>query len=100
MIVVNVIIDSTKKDIAALKQAIATMETASRAESGCEDYTFSVELNEPTRVRVTERWRDIQALKSHFATPHMAAFNTAMSSHPPRGMVVKCYEVREIPLPR
>ena len=100
MIVVNAIIDSTKKDIDALKQSIATMETASRAESGCEDYTFSVELNDPTRLRITERWRDTQTLKAHFATPHMAAFNAAMSAHPPKSLVVKCYEVREIPLPR
>lgn len=100
MIVVNAIIDSTEKDIAALQPAIAAMEAASRAESGCEDYTFSVELNEPTRLRITERWRDTQALKEHFATEHMAAFNVAISGHPPKSLVVKCYEVREIPLPR
>ncbi|MCB1684640.1 MAG: putative quinol monooxygenase [Pseudomonadales bacterium] len=100
MIVVNVIIDSTERDIAALKQAIAAIEAASRAESGCEDYTFSVELNDSTRLRITERWRDVQALKDHFGTEHMATFNAAIASHPPRSLVVKCYEAREIPLPR
>jgi quinol monooxygenase YgiN len=100
MIVVNVIIDSTEADVAALRQAIAEMEKASRAEPGCEDYTFSVELNDPTRLRVTERWRDAESLRAHFLTPHMAAFNAAMAKRAPRGAVVKCYEVREIPLPR
>ena len=63
-----------------LKPAIAAMEAASRAEPGCEDYTFSVELNNSGVIRITERWRDMQALAEHFATPHMATFGAAMGA--------------------
>ena len=42
MLVLVVSIDTTAENIAAIKDAIATMETASRAEAGCHDYTFAV----------------------------------------------------------
>jgi quinol monooxygenase YgiN len=99
MIVVNARIEADPETIAALKPAIATMETASRAEPGCEDYTFSVELNNPSVIRITERWRDMQALALHFATPHMAAFGAAMGAHKPKSVSAICYEANEVPLP-
>ena len=96
MIVVNAVIRSTEEDIGALKAAIATMETHSREEEGCDDYTFSVELNDPTVVRITERWQSLEALQAHFSVPHMAQFQQAMGERPPSGMDVKFYEVTEI----
>lgn len=96
MIVVNAVIHSTEEDIGALKAAIATMETHSREEEGCEDYTFSVELNNPTVVRITERWLSLEALQAHFSVPHMAQFQQAMGARPPSAMEVKFYEVTEI----
>ncbi len=100
MIVVNATIEASAETIAALKDAIATMEAASRAEDGCDDYTFAVELNNPTVMRITERWASEDALRAHFATPHMAAFGEAMAAHPPGNTTVHCYETNEIPLPR
>lgn len=99
MIVINARIEADPATIAALQPAIAAMEKASRAESGCEDYTFSVELNDPGVLRITERWRDMAALAAHFGTPHMASFQAAMQAHPPRGVEARCYEASEVPLP-
>ncbi len=99
MIVINARIDADPATIAALKDAIAAMETASRAEDGCDDYTFSVELNNPSVIRITERWRDLGALTAHFATPHMAVFQKAMQAHPPKGVTATCYEATEVPFP-
>jgi quinol monooxygenase YgiN len=96
MIVVNAVVKTTQDSIAALRSAISAMETSSRAESGCEDYTFSVELNDPNTVRITEKWHSVEALKAHFATAHMAEFQKVMGTHPPVSMEVKCYEVQEI----
>ena len=100
MIVVNVVVETSAENIATMQAAVAEMEAASRAETGCIDYTFCVELNDPSRLRVVENWADVAALTEHFRTPHMAAFNTAMSENPPSNVAVKCYEVKEIPLPR
>ena len=99
MIVVNVAIESSEADIATLKSAIATMEEASRAEEGCDDYTFSVELNNPNRVRITERWQSMEALATHFQTPHMVEFRSAMAQHPPKSSQAYFYEASEVSPP-
>ena len=100
MIVVNVAIESSEADIAALKPAIAAMEQASQAEEGCDDYTFSVELNNPDMLRITERWQSMEALETHFGAPHMAEFQAAMAQHAPKGMQAHFYEASEVSPPR
>jgi quinol monooxygenase YgiN len=96
MIVVNAVVKTTEEEILAIQHAIGVMETASRAEPGCDDYTFSIELNDPNTLRITEKWHSIEALKAHFATPHMTAFQRTMGDHPPASLEVKFYEVKEI----
>lgn len=83
----------------AMKGAIAAMEKASRTEHGCIEYVFTTALNDPTEMRIFEQWQSIEALKAHFATPHMGTFNAAMRAHPPESIVVKMFEVKEIPFP-
>ena len=99
MIVINVTVETSRDDIAALKETIATMEVASRKEIGCQEYTFSVELNNPDILCITERWENVEALQAHLATEHMATFNAAMTDHQPKGIKVNCYEAEEIPFP-
>ena len=99
MIVVNARIESDPQSIEALKPAIEAMEAASRAEGGCEEYTFSVELNDPSVLRVTECWRDSKALDMHMASAHMAEFRAAMGSHPPKGLNAVFYEASQIEVP-
>ena len=99
MIVVNAVITATEDTIAAMKEAIAIMETASRAEPGCHDYTFSVELNNPNVLRITEKWQSMDDLNAHFAMPHMADFQAAMAANPPKGVEAAFYEATEVPPP-
>ena len=99
MIVVNAVIESTEADIQTMKSAIATMEAASQAEEGCEDYTFSVELNNACKLRITERWLSLEALQAHLKTAHMATFQTAMGEHPPINVDVTFYEAQKIDSP-
>ena len=99
MIVVNAVITATEETIAAMKDAIGVMETASRAEPGCHDYTFSVELNNPGVLRITEKWESMDALKEHFGMPHMADFQAAMAANPPQGVEATFYEASEVAPP-
>ena len=99
MIVVNAVIKTTAENIEAMREAIATMEAASRAEASCHDYTFSVELNNPNVMRITERWESMADLEAHFATPHMAEFQAALAANPPEGVEAKFYEVTEVAPP-
>lgn len=96
MIVVNAIIKATAANIDAMREAIATMEAASRAEAGCQDYTFSVELNNPNVLRITEKWDSMDDLAAHFGMPHMADFQAAMAANPPESVEAKFYEVTEV----
>ena len=99
MIVVNAIIEADAASIDAMRDAIATMETASRAEDGYHDYTFSVELNNPDVMRITEKWESMDALAAHFAMPHMADFQAAMAAHPPKSVTASFYEATEVTPP-
>ena len=96
MVVVNAVVKTTQEDIDALRGAISTMETASREEAGCVDYTFSTEVSDPNALRITEKWQSVEALQAHMTTPHMAEFQKAMGANPPASLDVKCYEVEEI----
>ena len=76
-----------------VRGAARPMIEASRAESGCCGYDYAFDLLEPDLMRVRELWKDEQALKDHFATPHMAAFLKALRVLRPRSLTVKCYEL-------
>lgn len=99
MIVINVAIETNPGSVAALKDAIATMEKASRAEAGCIEYVFASEINNPNNVRIVEHWQDLDALKLHFTMPHMATFRAAMAKSPPKKMTAKMFDAQELPFP-
>ncbi|MDG2114553.1 MAG: putative quinol monooxygenase [Actinomycetota bacterium] len=98
-IVVNAVLEADEETIAVLKQPILTMQEASRAEDGCLDYTFSIELGDPEVIRITERWATMAALEAHFDTPHMAVFLKAMAANPPKGSRISVFEATEVPRP-
>jgi len=63
----------------ALKGPIAAMVAASNAEDGCIAYSFTTDVLDPSVLHIVEKWQDEGALIAHFATPHMAAFQQAIS---------------------
>lgn len=65
--------------IETLRPAMEAMLAASRAEDGCLDYAYALDLVEPGLVRVSERWTTREALEAHFRTPHMAAWRAALA---------------------
>lgn len=99
MIVITVAVQSDPDSIAALTDAIVKMEAASRAEEGCQEYTFSQELGDPSKLRIVEHWRSEADLIAHFAAPHMAEFQAAMAAHPPKSMDLSCFEATERAMP-
>ena len=99
MIVVNVAVEIDPQNLLEMKAGIAKMEIASRAEDGCRDYTFSVELNNLSMIRITEKWDTMDALTAHFVAPHMGAFKELMANYPPKGMEAFFYEAEEVTPP-
>jgi quinol monooxygenase YgiN len=76
----------------AAKAAIADMVAASNAEEGCIAYAFTQDLGDPSILHIVEKWRDEEALRVHFATPHMAAFGAAIA-----GLDVQIIEALKFP---
>ena len=100
MIIISASIDTEPGTEEAMTDAITTMMKASEAEEGCYAYVFSTEIGSPTNLRIFECWEDEAALKAHFKTPHMEAFQAAMAENPPKGTDLKAYDVTgEIPFP-
>jgi quinol monooxygenase YgiN len=99
MIIVAVEVHVEAGDADKVKDAIAKMEEATRAEEGCITYAFSVDVSDASTIRVIERWRSLEDIRAHMASPHMADFNRAMAAVRPKGLDVKAYEVaREVSL--
>lgn len=68
-------IDPTKFSLARVE--MAKMIAASRNEDGCFGYSYSIDVVDPSVVRVFEVWRDRAALEVHFQTPHIAEWRAA-----------------------
>jgi quinol monooxygenase YgiN len=55
-------------------KAMEAMATASRAEEGCEAYSYARDVFDPTLIRVFEIWQDRDSFAAHRAMPHLAAW--------------------------
>lgn len=78
--------------IDSAREVMETMITASRAEEGCIDYAYALDILDPSLMRITEKWVDEAALAFHFQTPHMAAFQKALSELDVRILEVQKYQ--------
>ena len=99
MIVIHVKISTEPGTVDALKGAVAAVEKATRAETGCINYVFASSISDPNTIHITEEWHDAEALKAHLQAPHLAALQAAMRQHPPKSVAVKAFEAKEVPFP-
>jgi len=60
--------------------AFSAMIEASRAEEGCLGYSYALDVLDPNKLIIVEKWVDDAALAYHFSTPHMATFQKALGS--------------------
>lgn len=61
----------------AAREIMERMIIASRAEDGCIEYAYSVDVLDPGLIRVHEVWRDRDALQAHFRTTHLQEWRDA-----------------------
>src|SRR5262245_14929120 len=87
----HVVIDPKQREAAAA--AAREMQGETRKEAGCISYTFSADLEAPGRFAIFEEWESDEALRAHFASPHMARFQKAVGGLGVREMKVQRYEV-------
>ena len=83
-------------EIDRLRSAAVEMMRATKAEPGCLDYAYALDLAEPELLRVIERWTDDAALAAHFTSPHMATFNQVLVGGQIVAASVKAYVGDEV----
>jgi quinol monooxygenase YgiN len=93
MIIVLVEVESSVESIDGMREALVTMQAASRAEEGCHDYSFCQEISDPSRLRIVEIWDSMDALRFHFGTDHMTKFREVLAGAPPKSMKVRVHEL-------
>ncbi len=74
MIVIEGTVRMPPENLEAARPVMEQMIRASRAEDGCIDYAYAVDVLDPGLVRVTERWASREALAAHFKAAHMATW--------------------------
>lgn len=81
------------ENVEKLRPHMHTMLAASRAEDGCEVYSYGFDAKEPGLVRIFEIWRDRAALNAHARAPHMAPWRAAGAELGVSDRQLKLYEV-------
>lgn len=74
MIVIEGTVRVPPDRVAEARAAMEQMIRASRAEAGCIDYAYAIDVLDPGLIRVSERWETRDALAAHFKTAHMATW--------------------------
>jgi quinol monooxygenase YgiN len=96
MIVISGYIDVQSADeLTRLQPEAKAMIEATRAEDGCIEYGYAIDLLNPCRMRIYETWRDQDAVDAHTASAHMATFNAAVGGAKLTGARVLAYPASE-----
>lgn len=86
------------RDLEAARPVMAQMIALSRAEDGCIDYSYAVDILDPHLVRVSERWATRDHLAAHAKSAHLQDWR----SHWPRLGIsdrsLRLYEAEPEPL--
>jgi quinol monooxygenase YgiN len=59
--------------------ALVEMRRATLAESGCLHYAYTADLEDDCAFVCVEEWRDLESLRAHIASPHMAALDAVLA---------------------
>jgi quinol monooxygenase YgiN len=76
MIIIEGTVRVPPTELEKARPIMQQMIRASRAEAGCIDYAYAVDVLDPGLIRVSERWESREALAAHFKTAHMATWRS------------------------
>ncbi len=82
-------------DFDRVRTAAEAQINASRAEGGCIDYTYAIDVLDPCIMRVLERWKSWDALETHFQQPHMIPWRDALADIKFAERSLRAHEVSE-----
>ena len=82
-------------DFERVREAATAQIEASRAESGCIDYIYAIDVLDPTIMRVLERWESWDALDAHFKMSHMDRWRAALKDVKFLERSIRAHDIRE-----
>ena len=71
------------------------MVEGSRAEEGCEEYSYAEDVLEPGLIHVKEMWRDRESLDRHFESAHLAEWRSKWPELGIRDRNLRLYKVNK-----
>lgn len=92
MIIVEGSVRIAPDKVDAARKVMEQMILASRAESGCIEYAYSVDVLDPALIRINERWESRAALQAHFKTAHMEKWRSFFPSLGIKDRDLRLYE--------
>lgn len=92
MIVVMGTFRVAPEHIGALLPLARKVAEATRAETGCIQYGYAQDIDDPALFHVAERWTDRAALMAHAKSAHMAEWVAARAELGFHGRVIRLYE--------
>lgn len=78
-------------EIDRLMPLMTRIVAATRNEAGCFGYSYARDMIDPDMLRISESWRDADALAAHFGQSHLAELNAALAGARVLDMSVKAY---------
>lgn len=98
MIVIEGTVRIPPANIEAARPVMEQMIRASRAEPGCIEYAYSIDVLDPGLVRILERWESREALAQHFRTAHMDTWRSFFPQLGITGRSLRLYEASPEPI--
>ena len=69
---------------------------ATRKEGGCLRYELFVSSEDDVTLQFVEEWTDLDSLRAHMKTPHLAVFKEHRQSCAEEGGILKIFEAKEV----
>ncbi len=79
----------------AARSVMSRMIAASRAEEGCEEYSYAEDVLDRGLIHVKELWRDQAALDLHFASAHIREWRSAWQALGLKDRDLRLYDVSD-----
>lgn len=95
MIIVMGTVRVPVENIEAIRPMMAKVIAATRAEDGCIEYAYSQDILDAGLIHIAEKWRDMDALKAHFATEHMKVWAAERADLGLHGRNIRVFETDE-----
>ena len=97
-----IVVTSKFKSLPGLRDKIIEMARpcieATHKEKGCIRYELFVSSEDDVTLQFVEEWTDLDSLRAHLKTPHLAAFKEQRKDSVGEGASLKVFEAQEVSL--